>query len=361
MTTFGVEEEYFLIDPHTLRPVGAADVVLDELGPETTETGLVTHEFLTSQVERSTPVFTDLDEAAADLARFRGRLASAARSHAVLAVATGTPFDAEAVTGVTRSSRYQQIRAGLGDMVRDHQICATHVHVGVPGREAGVQALNHVRVWLPTLLSISGNSPFWRGRDTGFESWRAVIMRRWATTGCPPAFTDAADYDRRLRRLVGVAGTVDTATVAWYARLSERYPTLEVRVADAQIDPGSAVLLAALVRALVVTGLADADRGVPPPELEPELLDASLFHASRDGVGGRLLHPVTRELAPARTVVDGLLRHVDDALSIAGDRLRVAALLDRLWVSGTGAQAQRRALQSGGLAGLRELYDPARA
>jgi len=361
MTTFGVEEEYFLIDPHTLRPVGAADAVLGELAPETSATGLVTHEFLTSQVERATPVFTDLDEAEADLARFRSRLITVARSHGVLAVATGTPFDAEAVTGVTQSSRYQQIRAGLGDLVRDHQICATHVHVGVPGREAGVQALNHLRVWLPTLLAISGNSPFWRGRDTGFESWRAVIMRRWATTGCPPAFTDAADYDRRIRHLVGVAGTVDTATVAWYARLSERYPTLEVRVADAQLDPGSTILLAALVRALVVTGLAHTDRGVPPPEVEPELLDASLFHASRDGVGGRLLHPVTRELAPARTVVESLLHHVDDALTAAGDRLRVAALLDRLWVSGTGAQVQRRALQSGGLTGLRALYDPARA
>ena len=105
---------------------------------------------------------------------------------------------------------------------------------------------------------------------------------------------DAADYDARLGRLVGVGATVDTATVAWYARLSETFPTLEVRVADAQLEPAPALLLTALTRALVATGVAEAEAGAPPWSLEPELLDAALWHASRDGIRGELLgshHP----------------------------------------------------------------------
>lgn len=354
MTTFGIEEEYFLVDPGTLQPVSLADTVLNDLPPETSRE--VTHEFLTSELERATAVFTELGQAEADLVRCRIEIAAAARRHGAIPVGTGTPFDA-AVPTVTDTARYQNLGSEARGLLTDHQICATQVHVGVPSREAGVHALNRIRVWLPTLMALTGNAPFWRGRDTGFTSWRAVIMRRWATTGCPPVFTDAADYDRRLGRLVGVGGTVDTATVAWYARLSERYPTVEVRVADAQLDLAPTLLLAALARALVVTELAEADRGTAVPELEPELLDAALWHASRDGIRGRLVDPGSRDLAPAWVVTDALLRHVSDALDDAGDRPRVVELLDRLWQDGTGAEAQQRAFQAGGQAGLLKLYE----
>jgi len=350
MTTFGIEEEYFLVDPQTLRPVNLADPVLGDLAPGP---GVVTREFLASQLERATAVFTELAEAEADLTRFRADLASAARTHGVLAVGAGTPFDAHPAPTLTDAARYHRIESGVRDVVRDHQICATHVHVGVPDRQAGVRALNTVRIWLPTLLAFTGNSPFWRSRATGFDSWRAVIMRRWATTGCPPAFVDADDYDRRLRRLVGVGATVDTATVAWYARLSEAHPTIEVRVADAQLDLAPTLLLAALTRALVVTALAEP--AAHRPEVEPELLDAALWQASRDGMHGQLLDPATRSLQPAMAVVASLIRHVTDALEQAGDLPRVAALLESLGQTGTGAHRQQHALKTGGLPGLRGL------
>ena len=354
MVTFGIEEEYFLVDPVSLQPVSLAETVLAELPPDTSRE--VTHEFLDSELERATAVFTQLDQAEADLVRCRVEIAAVAGRHGAFPAGTGTPFDAVAPT-VTETSRYRELGSQARGLLQDHQICATQVHVGVPSRDAGVHALNSIRVWLPTLMALTGNSPFWRGRDTGFASWRAVIMRRWATTGCPPVFTDAADYDRRLHRLVGVGGTIDTATVAWFARLSERYPTVEVRVADAQLDLPPTLLLTALARALVTTGLAEADRGAPVPGMEPELLDAALWHASRDGIRGQLVDPQSGELAPAWMVTDALLRHVSDALDDAGDRPRVVELLDRLWQDGTGAEAQQRAFQASGKAGLLNLYE----
>jgi carboxylate-amine ligase len=356
MVTFGIEEEYFLVDPATLQPVSLAETVLADLPAGASGSREVTHEFLTSELEQASAVYTELDRAEADLARCRVEIAAAARSHGALSAGSGTPFDA-AVPSVTDTSRYRALGSEARGLLHDHQICATQVHVGVPSREAGVLALNSLRVWLPTLMALTGNAPFWRGRDTGFASWRAVIMRRWATTGCPPVFADAADYDRRLGRLVGVGGTVDTATVAWYARLSERYPTVEVRVADAQLDLAPTLLLAAFARALVMTGLADADRGGPTPGMEPELLDAALWHASRDGIRGQLVNPLDRELAPAWLVTDALLRHVGDALDEAGDRPLVLESLDRLWQTGTGAERQHRAFQAGGLPAVRRLYE----
>ena len=356
MTTFGIEEEFIFLDPRTLTPSDVGTAVHDELLGRARESRFVSHEFLASQIERSSPVFSTAGQAEADLVTFRTRLATQAERRGVVAAAVGTPFMCAGWPSVTDSERYHQVEAEFRGLVTDHLINGTHVHVAVPSRDAGVAVLNRVRTWLPTLLALTGNSPYWHGADSGFASWRAMHMRRWSSGGCPPPFADADDYDRRLARLVGVAGTYDTRTVWWNARLAEGHPTVEIRVADAQIDAGQALLVAALSRALVVTSLAEAERGDPPPSVDPELLDAGLWHATRDGLGGDLLDPVALELRGAREVVHRLLVHVGDALDAEGDHERVRTLLDRLHADGTGAERQRAAVRRGGVAALGELY-----
>jgi carboxylate-amine ligase len=269
MTTFGIEEEFIFLDPTALAPVDVAASVHAELLGSAHESRFVSHEFLASQIERSSPVFTRMDQAEADLVTFRTRLAAQARRRGVVAAAVGAPFMCSGWPSITDTERYHRVEDEFRGLVTDHLINGTHVHVGVPSRDVGVAVLDHVRVWLPTLLALTGNSPYWHGADTGFASWRAMHMRRWSTGGCPPPFADAADYDRRIRRLVGVGGTYDTRTIWWNARLAEGHPTVEVRVADAQLDTGSTLLVAALVRALVDTARAEAEAGAPPPSLDP--------------------------------------------------------------------------------------------
>ena len=130
-------------------------------------------------------------------------------------------------------------------------------------------------------------------------------MRRWVTGGCPPVFADAADYDRRLAALVGVGGTVDVETVAWNARLSEHYPTIEFRVFDAQLEAADSVMLAALARGLVERAIADDAE--PMPAVDSELLDASLWHAARDGMTDQLV--CDGRMVPALAAVEELLSH----------------------------------------------------
>ncbi|MBF4579139.1 glutamate--cysteine ligase [Frigoribacterium sp. VKM Ac-2530] len=359
MTTFGIEEEFILVDPVTLTPADVAASVHAELLGSAHESKFVSHEFLASQIERSSPVFTQMDQAEADLVTFRTRLAAQARSRGVVAAAVGTPFMCSGWPAVTDTERYHRVEEEFRGLVTDHLINGTHVHVGVRSRDVGVAVLNRVRTWLPTLLALTGNSPYWHGADTGFASWRAMHMRRWSTGGCPPPFADAADYDRRIRRLVGVGGTYDTRTIWWNARLAEDHPTVEVRVADAQLDTGGALLAATLVRALVDTARAEAEADVAPLEVEPELLDAGLWHAARDGLGGELLDPVAGELRGSREVLHRLLVHVGDALDASGDHERTRALLDRVTTEGTGAERQRAAVRRGGPAELRRLCETA--
>ncbi|WP_280680025.1 YbdK family carboxylate-amine ligase [Cryobacterium sp. CG_9.6] len=369
MRTFGVEEEFMFVDSATLHPLPVSTQVQSLLRSRsstaapapTPPTAHVDHapfvhsEFLASQIEHSSPVFDRLDQAEASLLGFRSRLAEAATALNSVAVGVGAPFQTDGWPEVTISARYRRVEEEFRGLIPDHLINGLHLHVGIPSQEAGVEALNRLRVWLPVLLAMSSNSPFWNGRDTGFSSWRSIHARRWSTGGCPPYFADVADYHRRTQRLVGVAGTFDLHTIWWGARLAEKYPTVEVRVCDAQLDTPSTLLLAALTRALVSTALIAAERGRCPVFLEPELLDASLWHAAREGVQARLINPLSGELAPARAVVRALVTSVTDALEESGDAEQVSHLLDRFWRLGTGADRQRYALSSGGTDSLGTL------
>lgn len=350
---FGIEEETTLVDPVTLRPRPVASSVLEalrrsaEIGPH------LTHEFLASQLEYSSPVFDTLDEASRHLGVWRAALrAEAARADA-LPWHGGTPFDAADPPVLTPDDRYRMLAADHGEVARQHQIQAMHVHVGIPSRDDGIRSMNAARPWLPVLLALSGGSPFWHGRDTGFESWRTLQMRRWTTNGCPPRFVDAADHDVRVARLIGVGGTDDIAALAWYVRLSPAHPTLEFRVFDAQLDPADSVVLAGLCRALVSS--PHAEEAASPEARAAELIDAALWHAARSGVSTTLVDPRTGSLAPAGDVVAALLDVVDAALG--GDREPVRAGVERLVATGTSAARQRRAFAAEGVDGLRRLHE----
>ncbi|MET1017526.1 MAG: YbdK family carboxylate-amine ligase [Leifsonia flava] len=353
MTTFGVEEEFMFLDPETLRPVDVGTHVHEAMAAEAEWAPIVNHEYLASQVEHTSAVFTTLTEASAALDRFRREVADRASNLDVIAASVGMPFQAPVYPTITEDDRYERVVSDYRQIIADHQINGLHMHVGIADRDAGVRALNRVRLWMPLLQAMCGNSPFWRGVDTGFESWRSIVVRRWAISGCPPAFVDAADYERRLRNVVGVGGTFDTGMVMWNVRLSEHVPTLEVRVCDAQLTTDDTLLLVAVVRGLVTTALAEAADATP--NVAPELLDNALWQSARDGLRGRQLDPISGSMTEARAALDVLQAYIADQLEAEGDREFVAAGIARLLHDGTGAHRQRAAVHAGGLPGLARL------
>lgn len=351
-TTIGVEEEFVLIDPATLTPVERAPDAYDHLHRAGETAGAVMREFFASQLEFASPVCNTTEEALTALTGFRTALSSWADANGLVAAGVGAPYRVAASAQVSDGDRYREIASRFGRIVPDHQINGLHVHVGVADRDEGIRALNTLRPWLPTLLALSANSPYWAGGDTGFDSWRAIHSRRWTTYGIPPPFRDAADYDRRTAALHGVGGTSDTGTLNWVVRPSERYPTVEVRVFDAQLDAATSIALAALVRGIVRSGPSDAVRAV---DAEPELLDSALWHAARDGLGGELLDPLTGRLRRAEDVVLALLREASAGLEEHGDTERTGVAVERILTLGNGASRQRRAFERGGEAALAEL------
>ncbi|MER7566791.1 glutamate--cysteine ligase [Streptomyces sp. NPDC048523] len=349
MTTIGVEEEYVLVDPVRGFPVPLADKVRMAAGLEPLVADQeLQGELLQAQVEVATPVCGSLEEVAGHLLRLRHGVGTAAEAHGCRIAACGTPpLRDDHPVAVTDEARYRAMLAQAPQLVAEQLINGMHVHVAVPSRAAGVQVLNRIRPWLPTLTAMSANSPLWDGHDTGFASWRTVIFSRWPVSGVPPYFQDEADYDRRVHQLLESGLISDTGQLYWQARLSERYPTVEVRCLDVQLRVDDAVMFAGLARALVETALAEATAGSPAPDCAPELLQAGMWHAARHGLSDTLIDP-SGSRRRAGDVLCQLLLHVAPALDAAGDAREVTGLIHRLLQHGTGADRQRTALAAGG-------------
>jgi len=336
--TLGVEEEFVLLDPSTGATVLAGPDLVRMLDGEPG----VQQELMRFQVETGTPVCTGLDDLGRELIRLR-RLAAAAAAHlGCRLVASGVaPYRTPGLAAVTDQPRYQELARRYGPVVADAGTCGCHVHVGVPSREAGVQVLARLRPWLAPLLAVSANSPVTGGHETGWASWRYPIWSRWPTAVPPAAWPDAAAYDTAVRRLIAQGAALDERSVYFLARLSPRYPTVEVRVADVCLDAGTAVLLAGLTRALVATALAEARRGTPVPAAPARQVAAALAAAARHGLAGAAADPVTGQAVDAPALRARLLDHVYPALSDHGDTETITRLLHRLDQRGTGADRQR--------------------
>jgi len=257
-------------------------------------------------------------------------------------VASGVaPYRTPGLAAVTDQPRYRELARRYGPVVAEAGTCGCHVHVGVPSRDLGVQVLARLRPWLAPLLAVSANSPIAGGHDSGWASWRYVIQSRWPTAVPPAVWPDAAAYDTAVRHLIGQGAALDERSVYFLARLSPRYPTIEVRVADVCLDAGTAVLLAGLTRALVATALAEARRGTPAAAAPARQVAAALAAAARHGLAGPGADPVTGQAAGATALRSRLLDHVYPALSDHGDTETVTGLLRRLDDRGTGADRQR--------------------
>ncbi|MFB6890565.1 glutamate--cysteine ligase [Kitasatospora sp. NPDC056327] len=354
MLTLGVEEEYLLVDPRdgTPLPLAAEVLATADLAPALRPSE-AQHELLQVQVESATPVCEDLAGVARHLSRVRAGLNAAAAQHGCRVVPVGAaPFGLDTPVPVTEDTRYRRAHRQAPALVDDLMLNGMHVHVGVEDEEERLGALVRVRPWLPVLIALSANSPYFRGRDTHFASWRTVHFDQWAVSGPPPAFADAADYRRRVAAL-GAAGVLaDDGQIYWHARLSGRYPTVEVRAADVQLTVADAELFAGLIRALVVRAVLDERAGLPRPDVPDELLRAATWHAARTGPHGRLVSPVAGTARAASGVLDELRAHLAPGLEATGDTARIAELWKHAEREGTGADRQRRWHAEGGREGL---------
>ncbi|MCW2842507.1 MAG: hypothetical protein JWN22_423, partial [Nocardioides sp.] len=182
----GVEEELLLVDPATGRASSDARRVL--AGHDDLDQELFQH-----QIETQTEPTADLGETAVQLVAARRSAGEAARSAGLASVAVATsPYALE--PHVSPNDRYRDMLTTYGGVARTAGTCGMHVHVAVDSPEEGVEVLDRIAPWLPTLLAVSANSPYADGADTGHASWRSQVWSRWPSAGPTEAFGSLAGY-----------------------------------------------------------------------------------------------------------------------------------------------------------------------
>jgi len=341
--TFGVEEEFLLVDPSDGVPRAKAAALLRKAD----DPAAVEGELQLQQVETGTEPCRSLDELRSQVRSTRARASDAARAIGVEIAAIGTsplPVHAE----ITPSPRYQEMARRFGLTAQEELTCGCHVHVGVDSDAEGVAVLDRIRPWLPVLLAMTTNSPFWQGEDSGYASYRSQVWSRWPSTGVNELFGTVEAYRDTVRSMIESGTVVDSGMIYFDARLSEHYPTVEIRVADVCLRADDAVLHAALVRALVETAAREWAAGVDAAPVRVEMLRLAGWRAGRSGLETELMDPVTLRPAPVAAVIEQLLNHVRPALQDVGDLDDVRAMTEDLVRRGSGACEQRASRERAG-------------
>lgn len=368
--SLGIEEEMHVVDAVTGRLISRGPEV-QASSSVSADDGSVVLELTLSQVETVTAVSVDVDEAVSRAARLRGGVARGASVHGLALLASGTPVLGDAgEQRVADDPRYRSLLTRAAGLVPQQLIAGMHVHVGVAGPgvsvqdvddEARVAVADAVRPWLPTLLALSANSPYWLGDDTGFASYRQVHWQRWPVVGPPPRSRDAAQWHRSVAELVA-AGIVDDASyVYWDVRLATRFPTVEVRVADVQVTTEEAATYTRLVRGLAATALVAYGEGGGREPVSPGLdvpqhaLRAAMWRAARYGLDEDLVDPDLGVLRPAPQVLRALVDASRPGLELTGDLDQVETGVRRVLMDGNGAQRQRAAFVRSGWQGVLDV------
>jgi carboxylate-amine ligase len=333
--TTGIEEEVMLVSPRTWMPASRCEDVLGALPPGVAECARAeTHG---SALELATAPSRTVGEAAAQLAGLRASLAATIHGLGLRAAGSGThPTARWEDVEVSPGARYQFVHASMRELARREPTFGLHVHVAVPDSETALRALNAIRGHLPVLLALSGNSPFWQGRDSGLASARTPIFQAFPRTGPPRHFPSYAEYVEAIDVLVRCDAIPEPTFLWWDARLQPRFGTLEVRIMDSQIAVADTAAIAALVQCLV---RLEAQR--EPAEVADEVLSENRFLAARDGMEARLVEPAAWGRRPVR---DRLAELIDACTPVArelgcqGELADVARLAEE-----PGAARQREA------------------
>lgn len=336
--TVGIEEEFQLIDPETRELRSSVSEILSSgrevLGEQ------IKQEMFQAMVEVGTSICRDVDEAREEVTRLRATVAELAGQVGCRVVASGThPLTHWQHMDITQHERYVELEKDLQEIARTIAVYGLHVHVGVTDRDQAVEIMNEARYFLPHLLALSANSPFWEKRDTGIKSYRSVIWGRMPRSGIPDTFSSWDDYSRFVRTLIATNSIDEPKKIWWDIRPHPKFDTLEFRVCDMPTRVSDTIALAALFQAIVakLARLRSQNLGF---RLYPRaLIMENRWRAMRYGVEGNLIDFGKEEEVPMRQLAEELLDFVDDVVDDLGSRAALRAVRD-IVESGSGADRQ---------------------
>lgn len=336
--TVGIEEEFQIVDPETreLRShiqqmiEGGKDILKEQMKPELHQ----------SVVEIGTKVCGDVVEARKELLAIRTKLAQIAASDGLKIAAAGThPFSHWKDQEITDDPRYHTIVHDLQMLARANLIFGLHVHVGIGDRERGIHIMNAARYFVPHILALSTNSPFWLGRNTGYKSYRTKVFDKFPRTGIPEYFNSLSEYENFLKLLVKTKCIDDAKKIWWDIRLHPYFDTLEFRVCDVPMRAEESLCIAALFQAIVKKLWHLLDQNLGFRLYRRALIAENKWRAARYGIHGKLIDFGKQEEVEFRYLMDEILDFINEEVEELGSRKEID-YVHEIMETGTGADRQ---------------------
>ncbi|MEE9613953.1 MAG: glutamate--cysteine ligase [Thermodesulfobacteriota bacterium] len=343
--TLGIEAEIQLVHRDTLALMNNSTDIIDSLSGLDSS---VKHELLMSNLEINTCICSSVAEAERDLREKFAVVSKAAEAYDTLLCCAGThPFSRWRDQVVTEDERYMRLMERLKIITRRFNIFGLHVHVGLEGGEKCIYVMNRMLFYLPHLLALSANSPFWQGDDTGLKSYRVKVFENLPVAGLPFYFDDWADFSRLIDNYKAT-GTIETIREIWWdIRPHPDFGTVEIRVCDMPGTIKETLAIAALIQALVKKFGDEYERGVPFERPHSAITRENKWRAARYGLDGEFLTEDGGSTVPVREAIGALLGSVEEEAATLGSAGYLSALGEIL-AGGTGADRQLRVFKEGG-------------
>jgi glutamate---cysteine ligase / carboxylate-amine ligase len=309
--TIAVEEEFALLDPETLELTNR----FEELKAAAAGTELDDHlvgELIASEIEVKTGRCATFAEAAELMAVRRAQLAELADRFDVALACTGThPWSRWQDQRIIDTPHYRRNNEILQYVVWRNNSFGMHAHIGIRGADRAIAVCNAFRNVLPELLALSTSSPFIEDVTSGLHSTRTEIFTKlFPRAGIPDVYDGWAGFEEYVRFLYATRSIDEHTQLWWSVRPHLAFPTVEVRICDAQPDLVEAQALAALMHALAARFARAIDEGEPLPDLPNRLLEENMWRAIRYGLTDGLIDFARGEVVPARSRIEALIEWV---------------------------------------------------
>jgi glutamate---cysteine ligase / carboxylate-amine ligase len=339
--TIGIEEEYQTVDPVTrdLRSHLGTDMLAKARLRLEERVKMEMHQ---SVVEARTRVCKNVQQARDDLYDLRCQMIQLAEEHGLMLVAGGThPFADWSSQAISPDPHYARVVEDLQLVARANLIFGLHVHIGVEDREVAVRIMNAMRYFLPHLLALSANSPFWRGMNTGFKSYRSKVFEKVPRTGIPDSFASYGEFEAFVDLLVRTNCLENAKQIWWDIRLHPYFSTIEIRICDIPLRAEETLAIAALIQATAMQIYLLHERNQDWRQYSRALIMENKWRAERYGLNGRLIDFGKQiEVDECKLIVE-YLEFVDEAVDALGSRDIIAAIR-KVLETGTGADRQLR-------------------
>lgn len=337
--TIGIEEEYQTIDPVTRDLRSHIDAEIIAKGKVRLQEA-VKAEMHQSVVEVGTGVCRNIKEAREELRKLRQTIIGLARENGLRVAAAGThPFADWRNQEIYPDPRYETIVEDMRMVARANLIFGLHVHIGIEDRETAIQIMNAARYFVPHILALSTNSPFWLGMDTGLKSYRCKVFDKFPRTNIPDYFQSWGEYESFINLLVKTNCIDNAKKIWWDIRPHPYFPTLEFRMCDIPMRLEETIAIAALIQATVAKlyKLYAANTGFRL--YRRALLMENKWRALRYGLDGKLIDFGKKIEVPVRDLMYEYLRLIDDVVDELDCREEILYIY-RMLDMGSGADRQ---------------------